>query len=382
MVALDKRYAEDEVYMNQALCLAKEAGGAAAPNPMVGAVLVKDGQVIGQGWHVRAGEDHAEVMALKEAQKHGQRGGQGATIYVTLEPCNHYGKTPPCAKTLVEAGVKRVVIGTLDPNVEIAGGGKETLESSGVEVTVGVLEDQCKDLIAPFAKHIQTGLPLVTAKWAMTLDGQIATDTGDSRWVSSPESRQAAHYLRHQVGAMLVGTGTMLADNPTLTARPEGPGVLEIVHQPLRVFLDARGNVPPTAHIFTKAGGQVIAVTSETCPKERRDQWQAAGAEVWIVEENHKGLEVDQVLVKLGQRGVNHVLCEGGGFLHGTMIERGLVDEVEIYLAPKVIGNAKGRAPVRNMNLSKMADAHGFVLKENKQIGPDLYLRFVPGERG
>lgn len=352
--------------MRRALELARQAEGLVEPNPMVGCVVARDGQIVGEGWHRRFGGPHAEVDALQAA---GDRA-RGATLYVTLEPCCHHGKTPPCSSALIAAGVGRVVVAQRDPFPAVRGGGIRALEAAGIPVHVGVLEAEARQLIAPFRKLVEQGRPWVIAKWAMTLDGKIATSTGDSQWISGPESRAEVHALRGRVDAILVGIGTALRDDPLLTARPPGSRVA------LRVVLDSAARLPWSSQLArTVDQAPLLIVTSDSAPVDRRDALTAAGGEVLTRPDESHGERLAAVLDELGRRRLTNLLIEGGPAVLGAAFDANLVDEVYAYVAPKIVGGADARGPVAGTGVKRLADA---VLTEDcrwEQFGPDLRIR-------
>lgn len=351
-------------HMERAIQLAKRSGGAAAPNPNVGAVVVNKGKVVGEGWHKGPGSDHAEVMALKQAGD----AASGATIYVTLEPCNHFGHTPPCTDAILKYGIRKVVIGVLDPNPRVEGGGAARLERSGLIVQVGLCEAACAQLIEPFVHHIHTGRPLVTGKYAMTMDGKIASASGDSKWISSEASRAFVHEIRHQCGAVLIGSGTALQDNPRLTARGGGK------HQPWRVVLDGRGRIFPDAKLFHEAGGQVVMITTSRASNVAKNAWADAGALVWTIEDENQKVDLLGVLHKLGEQGIQHVLCEGGAGVFGALAKASLLDRWLVFVAPKVLGNAQALSPVSGIDSLTMKDAYPLRFDKVDMLGDDIVL--------
>jgi len=325
-----------EAYMARALELARRGRNTVSPNPMVGCILVKDQQVLAQGWHQRAGEPHAEVLALRECGT----AASGATAYVTLEPCCHVGRTPPCTEALIEAGVKTVYLACLDPNPLVAGKGKQALQAAGIEVKTGLLEAEAQQLNEIFFHYIQKRRPFVLAKWAMSLDGCTTTQPQDSRQISSPESQQHTHELRQQMDAILVGAQTALQDNPQLTARAPA-GAATPVRQPLRVVLSSKGNLPLHLKLFSEdlPGNTLVATTTAADPR-----WCSAlekqQVEVLRFPPNAAG-EVDLValLDLLGQRAVTSLLVEGGRSVHARFFEQGLVNKLQVYMAPAVIAS-------------------------------------------
>ncbi len=359
--------------MRWALELAVRGLGMVEPNPAVGAVLVNaDGEVVGEGWHERFGEAHAEVNAIRQAGEQAN----GATLYVTLEPCNHQGKTPPCAKAVVEAGIRRVFIGTRDPAPHTAGNGIRTLEAEGIEVTVGVLEDDAKTLIAPFAKLITTGMPFVHAKWAMTLDGKIASRTGQSQWISNELSRRTVHHLRGRMDAILVGIGTALADDPQLTARPPGSRLAT------RIVVDAHARLPLESQLVQTADEHPVLVAASTlASKDRIAKLQAAGVEVLTLppaaESTAETPEVSlrEIMQELGRRQMTNVLVEGGGKILGRCFDEDLIDECHVFVAPKLLGGANAVTPFAGFGLetvSQTPQLHEHVIRP---LGSDVYIR-------
>lgn len=328
---------QDEDYMYEALRLAKHALGRTSPNPLVGAVIVREGRIIASGWHRQAGTAHAEIHALQMAGELAR----GAVLYVTLEPCSHYGRTGPCAKAIVAAGVRRVVIAMQDPNPLVAGKGIAILQAAGIEVVCGVLENEARRLNEVFLKWITTKMPFTVLKMAMSLDGKIADAGGASEWITNAESRQAVHELRDQYDGILTGIGTVLADDPQLTARlPEGNG-----HNPLRIVADSRARIPLDARILTDGQAKTLIAVTQAAPTEKVAALRASGAEVVCVNE---GPEVDlhKLFQYLGQHEVTSLLAEGGGEMSFSLLKAGLVDKVCAFIAPKIIGGRAALTPV------------------------------------
>ncbi|MEZ4459730.1 MAG: bifunctional diaminohydroxyphosphoribosylaminopyrimidine deaminase/5-amino-6-(5-phosphoribosylamino)uracil reductase RibD [bacterium] len=351
----------DEQFMAMALDLARRGEGRTAPNPAVGCVIVRDGEILGQGWHERAGMPHAEAAALASAGDV-----TGATAYVTLEPCSFHGRTPPCASALIRAGIKRVVVGTLDSNPKVNGAGLELLRDAGIQVDVGVLEQACFDLNRPFFKLVTTGRPWVLAKWAMTLDGKIATRTGHSEWVSGEVSRAHVHGLRNTLDAILVGAGTVRLDDPRLTCR------VEAGRDPVRVLLDSQLSVAPTARIFDTAGTLVFCAS--TAPTTNYNALLKKGAQVIPVGRTDGKLDVVCVLNELGARGIASVLVEGGGAVLGSFFDAGMVDHVMAFVAPKIAGGLEAPGPVAGAGIVRMTDSHRLVNVTYRQSGEDLLI--------
>lgn len=362
--------AVDLQWMNRALSVASRARGRTAPNPPVGAVLVRDGVLVGEGWTERPGKRHAEVMALDHA---GPRA-RGATLYVTLEPCAHFGRTPPCTDALVDAGITRAVIGVRDPYPQVDGRGIAHLSRNGIRVDLGLGARDAARLNAGFFKRIRTGLPEVTAKFAMSLDGKIATHTGHARWITGPEARHEAHRLRDIHDAILVGIGTVLADDPRLTTRlPDaGAGVGGPSH-PLRVVVDSRARTPVTAAILQPdIPGGTLVVTTEHAPFRAARALESAGAELLVLPARDGRVDLLVLLQELGRRGANSVLVEGGGALLGSLFSAGLVDRVAAFIAPVVIGGGGAPSPVGGDGVDAMDDALRMGNVEVRRFGQDL----------
>ncbi len=354
--------------MRLALELAKKAEGFTSPNPLVGAVLVKDGEIVGTGYHARAGLPHAEIMALREA---GEKA-QGATLYVNLEPCCHRGRTGPCTEAVITAKIRKVVVAMADPNPLVAGKGIARLRQAGVEVAVGVLEAEAKRLNEVFSKYITTGLPFVVLKTAMSLDGKIATRRGESRWITSEQARIFGHRLRHRYDAILAGVGTVLADNPSLTARlPEGGG-----RDPVRVVLDSSARTPPGAKIINRASPAptLIAVTPKA-PAERVAALKEAGAEVLVLPPDEKGrVNLPLLMKELAGREITSVLIEGGAEVHASALNAGIVDKVAWLIAPRIIGGKEAPGPVGGQGAGRLDEAVPLQNVSVQRIGEDIYV--------
>jgi diaminohydroxyphosphoribosylaminopyrimidine deaminase/5-amino-6-(5-phosphoribosylamino)uracil reductase len=319
---------EDERFMRRALALARRGLGKTSPNPAVGAVLVRKGRVVGEGWHQKAGRPHAEALALRGVKA------RGTTLYVTMEPCCTWGKTPPCTEAIIAAGVRRVVVAALDPNPKHNGRGIIVLRHGGVRVEWGLLAGEATAMNEAFNKWITTGMPLVIAKAAMSLDGKIATRTGDSKWITSEAARREAHKLRAGVDAIMVGANTVTRDDPKLTLRHGVRG-----RQPWRVVVDARGQTPTKARLFTDAERKrTIVVTTDLSPSRWRERLIVRGVHVVVVKQNRARVDLRAALRALGKRDVTSVLVEGGGELIGSFFDARLVDRVSLFYAPIVIG--------------------------------------------
>ena len=357
---------EDLRYMRQALRLAQRGEGHTRPNPPVGAVVVRNTTVIGAGFHTRAGAPHAEIEALNRCAGHAN----GATLYVTLEPCSTFGRTPPCTERIIKEKIARVVIGCLDPNPKHAGRGVTRLREAGIEVTLDVESTDAKALIAPFAKHILTGLPFVTLKLAMTLDGRIADRTGASKWITGERARAEVQRMRKAADILLIGAGTVCADNPSLLYRGKNGGSL------MRVVVDTKGITPPTAQVYTDAAAPqtIVATTTETAAR-MRNAWEHYGAHVWTFPRLRSGhLSLRSVLKRLGEEGYLHVLCEGGGHLAGALHDADLVDEYVLFYAPVFLGDARGKSGISG-NGVLMKDLQRRNVAEVRRMGDDLMLR-------
>lgn len=342
--------ANDRYYMQLALELAVQGRGRTSPNPMVGAVVVRDGHVVGRGYHARAGAPHAEIGALEEAGEQAR----GATLYVTLEPCCHHGRTGPCTEAVIAAGISRVVMAMEDPNPRVSGQGAQRLQAAGIEVARGVLEQEAQRLNEVFIKYMGTGLPYVILKTATSLDGKIATVTGESQWITGPRAREFVHQLRDRYDAILVGIGTVLADNPSLTTRlPRGQG-----QDPVRVILDTRARTPVGARVVTQASDAVtIIVTTPGAPAEKVRQLREAGVQVLEMPGIDAGVNLPMLLVELGRRGITSLLVEGGARVNGSFIENNLVDKVYWFLAPKLIGGDQAPGALGGRGLSALSEA-------------------------
>jgi len=333
--------------MRRALALARRGLGRTSPNPAVGCVIVRNGEIVGEGWHRKAGTPHAEVHALSQA---GDRA-RAADVYVTLEPCSHHGRTPPCAEALIKAGVARVFAGMTDPNPLVSGRGLAMLREAGISVECGVLEEECRLLNEAFLKHVTTGLPFVILKSAMTLDGKTATASGDSKWITCEESRRYVHTLRSRVDAIMVGVGTVLADDPQLTCR------MVRGKDPQRIVVDSRLRTPPTAALFhLDSQAKTILATIERDP-EKNAVIQGLAAETLLCEEEKGRVDLADLLRRLGTRGVQSILLEGGRELVGAAVRKGLVDKYLLFYAPKIIAGGDGYGLCSGPGVERMGDA-------------------------
>ena len=354
----------DSDYMRIALQLARKGCGWVAPNPMVGAVLVKDGRVIGQGYHQRYGELHAERNALASCTE----SPVGATLYVTLEPCCHQGKQPPCVDAILESGITRVVVGSGDPNPLVAGRGLTLLRQRGICVTEHVLEAECRQLNPVFFHFIQTRRPYVVLKYAMTMDGKIATVTGASKWITGEAARTHVQQQRHRYSAILVGVGTVLADNPQLTCRMEGG------RQPLRVICDTRLRTPLSAQVVQTAGA-IPTLLATCCSEEHRQApYRQAGCRLLVLPKREGHVDLSALMAELGAQGIDSVLVEGGAELNWSFLERGLVQKTLVYVAPKLFGGAGARSPIEGAGVSLPSDGIRLHNTTLIQLGEDFLL--------
>lgn len=365
---------KDRFYMSMALELAARGAGYTSPNPLVGAVVVKDDRVVGRGYHMRFGEAHAEVNALREADQRAC----GATLYVTLEPCNHTGKTPPCTRSIIEAGIRRVVVAMADPNPGVKGGGSACLRNAGIAVQEGLEGETARCQNEAYLKHTLTGTPFVILKCAATLDGRIATRTGDARWVSGPPSRQFVHELRHAVDAIMVGVDTVKADDPRLTTRrPGGEGC-----DPTRIILDTRLSIPLNARVLTQSStAGTILVTGPDVPAASRRRVEAAGVEVLPTPCREERIDIAQLMPTLGTRGIASLLVEGGSRVAGSILRAGLVDKVYLFLAPKLLGGDDGVPICRGPGVARMQDSLRLASVSVHRFGDDIMVEGYLGHR-
>ena len=362
---------EDEQFMRRALVLAAERTGFTSPNPMVGAVLVKNGRLLSTGSHHHIGAAHAEVAALQAAGK----AARGATMYVTLEPCNHHGRTPPCTEAIIAAGVEKVHYAVADPN-PIAGGGHARLKAAGINVERGLCEMEAMVLNRFFFHYVETKRPFTIVKFASSLDGKIATRTGDSKWISCPESRQRGHELRQIVDGILIGAETAVSDNPCLTTRLDR----DDIHHPIRIVLDSHGRVPLTAHLFQPTmPTQTIVATTVAMSATHRRQLERQGVLVWEMDEDENSrVSIPSLLDKLGQQGLMSLLVEGGGQVHSSFFAQKLVQEVWAFITPLIIGGSDAPDPVSGYGPATLADAFRLQNLSVEQVGTDLLLRGIP----
>lgn len=356
----------NQTYMVHALQLAEQGRFTTDPNPRVGCVIVKDNEIIGEGWHQRAGEPHAEIHALHDAGAHAK----GADCYVTLEPCSHFGRTPPCAEALIKADVKRVYIAMQDPNPQVSGKGIEILKNAGIEVMVGILKDEAEQLNIGFCTRMRTGRPYVRSKMAMSLDGRTAMASGESKWITGPAARQDVQKLRAQSSAIMTGTGTLLADDPALTVRPEGDWYPKdhVVRQPLRIVVGDHA-IPEHAHLFDDPN-DILAVTTQKIDQEH-------SIDVLTVVDNAGKVDLTAMMTELARRDINEVMVEAGSVLNGALLNAGLIDELVIYMAPKLMGDsAKGLFHLPE--IEAMAQNIDLAISDIRAVGDDWRITARP----
>mgnify|MGYP001770198103 FL=1 len=355
----------DEKWMELAFYLAKQGTAQTSPNPLVGAVVVKDGEVVGFGAHLKAGEAHAEVHALNMA---GEKA-KGATLYVTLEPCSHYGKTPPCCNLIIEKGIQKVVVATLDPNPLVSGNGVKALQAAGVEVEVGILANEGEQLNKVFFHFIQTKTPFVTLKYAATLDGKIATKTGDSKWITGEDARKDVHRYRERHDGILVGVNTIIKDNPSLTCR-----LPDRKRTPKRIILDTHLRIPLEAKVLNDQEAETWVICQDgKCKK--KEEIEKLGAKVFPLQNQ---LEIPAILKMLGEHGITSLFVEGGAMVHASFLEARAVNELIVYFAPKILGDQGGLSAVSGKEVFKMEEAYQFQMQSVSKIGEDLKIVFTP----
>lgn len=355
----------DQSMMARALELARRGQGRVEPNPMVGAVVVREGKIVGEGYHQFYGGPHAEVFALQQAGELAR----GASLYVTLEPCCHHGKTPPCTDAIIQAGIKEVVAAGSDPFPQVAGGGFSKLASAGIQVRIGVLRQEAEQLTSPYYKLVRTGLPYVIAKWAMTLDGKIATATGESKWISGEESRRMVHDLRGRVDGILVGIGTVLADDPLLTARPAGPRVAT------RIVLDTNLQTPIGSQLVKTANQAPVLIVHASNDEKHVAKLSGAGCECLQITTPSRIETIEQLLKELGKRRMTNLLVEGGAAVLGSFFDAQAVDEVWCFIAPKWIGNSTAMSPLAGIGLQSISPVSQLEDVSCQTVGQDTLLR-------
>lgn len=363
----------DHFFMSLALELSERGRGWVEPNPLVGAVVVRGDKIVGEGWHEKFGQAHAEVNALLQAGE----SARGSTLYVTLEPCSHFGKTPPCTRAVIQAGIRRVVVAMLDPFPQVAGQGASRLREAGIVVEVGIGEAAARRLNAPYLKRLRTGCPWVHAKWAMTLDGKIATQTKKSQWITDDASRARVHEIRGKMDAIVVGKGTVVADDPLLTARPSGPRTAT------RVVLTATGEgLPDNCRLLESIAVAPILILTTGPGARRLTDWQVRGAEVVELPAARKvSLDVKSILTELSRRGMTNVLVEGGANTLGGFRDAGEIDEVHAFIAPKLFGGHGALSPLGGFGIAEIREATTLSDWRIEQVGDDLLIHgFVKRE--
>ncbi len=363
-------------FMECALSLAGLALGYISPNPAVGAVLVRDGLIVGFGHTQPPGSMHAEIMALRQAGSKAK----GATLHVTLEPCCHHGRTPPCTQAIIDAGISEVHVALIDPNPLVSGKGLKALKAAGIKTFVGQYEDRARELNEGYIKYITTGIPFVVAKFAMSLDGKIATKTGDSKWISSEESLKFAHYLRHIVDAVMVGANTVVTDDPQLSARGASGKGGKTKLQPLRVIVDGRGRTPISAKVFKEPGKTLVAV-AKPLNTRTAERFKKTGAEIVQLPAEKGVIDLKELLAILGKREVTSVLVEGGSGLFGSLFDSGLVDKVLAFVSPIIVGGEEAKSAVGGNGVRKIADALHLKRIKMLEFGDDVLISgYVDGK--
>ncbi len=359
---------DDKFFMGLALKLAGKGRGRTSPNPMVGAVIVRNNKIVGEGYHRRAGLEHAEIAALKKAGPEAK----GATLYVNLEPCNHFGKTPPCTEAIIKSGIKKVVAAMKDPNPVNNGKGNKRLKEAGIRIISGILEQDAEQLNKFFVKYITTGRPFVIVKAAQSLDGKIATRTGESKWISSEESRKFVRELRKQVDAIMVGANTVVKDNPLLTAASRAK-------QPVKIIVDTELRTPVNARILSKESpAKVIIAATKKAPKNKIKSFAKLNCEILILKEKNKKVNLRQLMKELGKREITSVLVEGGGELIGGLVEERLVDKFLFFISPKIIGGRDAITSVEGKGAGIIENSLNLKNTEYKTIGKDLLITCSP----
>ena len=353
----------DEIFMREALRIARNAEGRTSPNPLVGAVIVRDGKIIAEGWHRQAGTPHAEIHALNMAGELAKN----STLYVTLEPCSHFGRTPPCARAIVDAGIKKVVAAMKDPNPKVAGRGFEILRAAGVEVEFGLLEDDARKLNEIFIKWVTKNLPFVTMKFACSLDGKIATSSGESQWISCAASRKFTHHLRDLNDAILVGVGTVLKDNPSLTTR------LVQGKNPVRIIVDSNARTPIDSKVVTDKFARTVIATTSNAPPEKISALKNLGVEIILAGDGER-VDLVELMHALAERDITSVLVEGGGTINFSMLKENLVDKIFAFVAPKIIGGKNSLTAVEGAGFEKLSDAVNLKNLATQKLGDDILI--------
>jgi diaminohydroxyphosphoribosylaminopyrimidine deaminase/5-amino-6-(5-phosphoribosylamino)uracil reductase len=354
----------DERWMKRALHLAEKGRGRTSPNPMVGAVLVKRGNVVGEGYHARAGEPHAEIVAIKKA---GEKA-KGATLYLNLEPCTHYGKTPPCAPAVIEAGVKKVIVGIEDPNPLVKGRGLARLKQAGLDVKVGILEKECYRLNEAFCKYMVQHEPFIILKMAATLDGKLATRNGESQWITGETSRRFVHRLRDQVDGVVVGIGTVLKDDPMLTARIRGG------RDPYRIVFDSRLRIPENAKVVDVSPSKTIVATTEMASRDKIERLRKKGVGILISDSKSGKVDLKTSLLKLGEMGMMSLLVEGGSQINGSFLDQGLIDKIFLFLSPRLIGDPLAPGIFSGEGVLHLRETFSITELKTRRMGEDILI--------
>jgi len=362
-------FMNDEHWMKRALRLAEKGKGRTSPNPMVGAVLVKNGKVIGEGYHIKAGADHAEIIALTK----GGEKAEGTTLYLNLEPCIHYGRTPPCAPAVIEAKVKRVVIGMEDPNPLVRGRGLESLKKAGLDVEVGILEKECRRLNEAFCKYILKKEPFVILKVAATLDGKMATRERDSKWISGETSRQFVHRMRDQVDGVLVGVGTVLKDDPQLTTR------IKKGRDPYRIILDSRLRIPEEAKVIGNSPSKAIIATTELAARDKIEKLEKRGVRILVLDSKKGKVDLKHCLSKLGEMEIMSLMVEGGSQINGSFLDEGLIDKIFLFISPKLIGDREALGIFGGHGKATLKEAIALNELRVRRIGEDILIEGYVG---
>lgn len=355
----------DEDYMKLALELARKGKGKVSPNPMVGAVIVKGNNIIGKGYHECYGEAHAEVKAFESTTEDVE----GATLYVTLEPCSHYGRTPPCVDKIINKKIGKVFIGSVDPNPLVSGRGVQKLIDAGIEVTTGILEKECRELNEVFMKYIVKKKPFVIMKTAMSLDGKIATKTGESKWITGSESRDNVHRFRNEVSGIMVGVNTVIADNPELTCR------IENGNNPIRIIVDSKLRIPIDYKVLENQDmAKTIIATTNQANMAKKIELEKKGVKVLITKNLEGRVDLQDLMSKLAEQNIDSILLEGGSTLNFSALEQGIVDKVQVYIAPKIIGGEKSKTPVGGSGIQCLTNAFQLDRINHKSVGEDILI--------
>jgi diaminohydroxyphosphoribosylaminopyrimidine deaminase / 5-amino-6-(5-phosphoribosylamino)uracil reductase len=359
-----------EKMMKHALKCAEQGTGFVNPNPLVGAVVVKNNHIIAEGYHALYGSNHAEINAFNTAKE----SVEGATMYVTLEPCSHYGKTPPCAEAIIKNKIKEVFIASIDPNPLVAGKGVKLLENAGIRVSVGLLDNENKQLNKVFFKYIKSNTPYVVMKTAMSLDGKIGTNTGDSKWISNDKSRAFVHQLRHQYKAIMVGVNTVINDNPYLTTRLDNIKG----RNPIRIIVDSNGKIPLDSNIVKTAESiKTIVATTKRCPNEVLERLHNKGIETIITTAQNNQVDLNELMQKLASIGIDGILLEGGSTLNAAALKAGIVDEIITFVAPKIISGKQALSPIGGEGINLMNEALNLKLMHYQLFDDDMMLQYI-----